>query len=52
MLMAHFQSLEGSLETFASIQEMEKTLLKNKVDGNFKQTRITDAFNIKQIILE
>ena len=51
-LRSHFQSLGGTEETFLSIQQIEKTLLKNKVEENLKQTRITDSFPIQQLILK
>ena len=37
---SHFQSLGGTEETFLSIQQIEKILLKNKVEENSKQARI------------
>ena len=43
-LRPRFQSLGGTEETFLSIQQIEKTLLKNKVEENSKQTRLTDSF--------
>ena len=43
-LRSHFQSLGGTEETFLSIQQIEKTLHKKKVEENSKQTRHTDSF--------
>ena len=51
-LRSHFQSLGGTEEKFLSIQQMEKMLLKNKLEDNSVQTRITDSFPIQQIILK
>ena len=46
------KTLGGTSETFSAIQHMEKTLFKSKVEESSKQTRITDAFPVKQIILK
>ena len=51
-LRTHFQSLGGISETFSAIQKMKKTLITHKkLSGNFVQTRMTDAFPLKQIVL-
>ena len=50
-LRSHFQRLGGSEETFLAIQAMERTLLKNKMEENSKQTKITDAFSINSMTL-
>ena len=47
-----FSKTGGSEETFLAIQAMERTLLKNKMEENSKQTKITDAFSVKQFILK
>ena len=50
-LRSHFQSLGGTPETFQGIQHMEKILFKNKMEESSKQTKITDAFSVNQLIL-
>ena len=50
-LRSHFQNQGGSEETFLAIQAMERTLLKNKMEENSKQTKITDAFSINSMTL-
>ena len=51
-LRSHFQIFGGTDETFSAIQSMEKALLKKKMEENSMQTRITDSFPVKQIILK
>ena len=43
--------LGGTPETFQGIQHMEKILFKNKMEESSKQTKITDAFSVNQLIL-